>query len=123
MDVRRAAWLVAAGRAALGTAILLAPERVTAAWLGPAATTPPVPHLARMLGARDLALGLAALRTLDDRRAAPLVQGACALADAVDTVATIAARRQLPRSGVLGTAAVAGGAAVACLYFAASLPE
>ncbi len=122
MTTRRAAWMLASGRAVLGAAILAAPERVTAGWLGSHAATPTVRHLARMLGARDLALGLAALKTLDDASAGPLVQAACGLADTVDTFATIAARRELPRAGVIGTVAIAGAAAGACFYFAASLP-
>jgi hypothetical protein len=44
------------------------------------------------------------------------VQAACAAADGVDALATLLARRSLPRSGVIGTVAVAGGAALAGLY-------
>ncbi len=59
MSPRRCAWLLAAGRAALGVAVLAAPEQVTARWLGQDnAELPVVGDLARSLGARDLALGL-----------------------------------------------------------------
>jgi hypothetical protein len=57
---RRAATLLAAGRAALGVAVLVAPEAVTARWLGAHASHPAVRYLARSLGARDLALGILA---------------------------------------------------------------
>jgi hypothetical protein len=114
LSPRRGAWLLAAGRAALGVAVLAAPERVTAGWLGEENShNPVVGDLARSLGARDLALGLAALQTLDDEVAGPRVQALCALVDSVDALATILARQHLPRRGVIGTVAVAGAAAAA----------
>ncbi|HLB22128.1 MAG TPA: hypothetical protein VK605_08445 [Solirubrobacteraceae bacterium] len=123
MDPRRAAGLLAAGRAALGAAILVAPEAVTSRWLGEQASHPVVRYLARSLGARDLALGVLALRTLDDSRAAAQVQGACAVADSVDALATVAARAELPPVGALGTVAVAGAAAVAGFYLSRALAD
>jgi hypothetical protein len=114
---RRGAFLLAAGRAALGAAILAAPEQLTARWLGEEnAALPVVGDLARSLGARDLALGIATLKTLDDP-AGPLVQAACAVADSVDVLATVLARDALPRKGVVATVAVAGAAALAGFYF------
>jgi hypothetical protein len=118
---RRAASLLAAGRAALGVAVLVAPEAVTSRWLGAHASHPAVRYLARSLGARDLALGILALRTLDDPDIAPQVLAACALADSVDALATIAVRSQLPPAGAIGTVAVAGAAAAGGLYLAREL--
>jgi hypothetical protein len=101
----------------LGAAVLAAPEQVTSRWLGEeSATLPVVGDLARGLGARDLALGIATLKTLDDP-AGPYIQAACAVADSVDVLATILARDALPRKGVLATVVVAGAAAVAGFYF------
>jgi hypothetical protein len=115
---RRGAWLLAAGRAALGVAVLAAPERVTGHWLGEAnARLPVVGDLARSLGARDLALGLATLQTIDDPVLGPRVQLLCALVDSADTLATIIARAGLPRKGVIGTVAIAGASAGAGFYF------
>ena len=117
MDARRAAWLIAAGRVALGAAILGAPARVTSRWLGSEnARRPALQDLARGMAARDIALGLATLQTLDDPLVGPRLQLACAFADGVDALATLLARRHLPRTGALGTVAVAGGAAAAGLY-------
>jgi hypothetical protein len=114
---RRGAFVLAAGRAALGVAVLVAPEQITARWLGEQnSKLPVVGDLARSLGVRDLALGIATLKTLDDP-AGPLVQAACAVADSVDVLATILARDELPRKGVYATVAVAGAAAVAGFYF------
>jgi hypothetical protein len=113
---RRGAQLLAAGRAALGVAVLAAPEQVTSRWLGPEnARLPVVGDLARSLGARDLALGT--LQTLDDPVVGPRVQALCAVVDSVDTLATILARASLPRRGVLGTVALAGASAAAGFYF------
>ena len=119
---RQGAWLIAAGRVALGVAVLAAPEQVTARWLGEDnAELPVVGDLARSLGARDLALGIVALRTLDDPVNGPRVQLLCALVDAADVLATVIARRSLPRKGLYGTVAIAGVAAGAGLYCAREL--
>jgi hypothetical protein len=119
MTPRRAAAMLAVGRAALGMVVLAAPERVTAGWLGSEhASQPVVQDLARSLGARDVALGLATLWTLDDPVAGARVQGAAAAVDTVDALATILARKALPVKGVLGTVAIAGGAAAAGFYLA-----
>jgi hypothetical protein len=122
MSPRRGALLLAAGRAALGVAVLAAPKQVVGHWLGHEhAAKPVVLDLARSLGARDLALGVATLRTLDDTVIGPRIQALCALVDGVDVLATILARRELPKSGVLGTVAIAGAAAGAGFYFSHEL--
>ncbi len=122
MSARQAAGLIAAGRVALGTAVLVAPEAVTSHWLGEDnASHPAVRYLARSLGARDLALGVLALSTLDDPRVASQVQAACAVADSVDALATVAVRSKLPRVGAIGTVAVAGAAALAGFYLSRAL--
>jgi hypothetical protein len=109
---RRAALLMSAGRAALGLAVLTAPRAVTSRWLGEEnARLPVVGDLAISLGARDLALGLAGVLALDDRRLGPRVIAACAAVDAADVVGTLIARSSLPAAGVAGTVALAGGAA------------
>ncbi|HEY7933406.1 MAG TPA: hypothetical protein VID48_06225 [Solirubrobacteraceae bacterium] len=114
MSARGLAGLLAAGRATLGVAILAAPEKVTVHWLGHEnARLPVVGDLARSLGARDLALGIAMLATLKDPAAGSRVQAACAAVDTVDAIATVAARAALPRKGVIATVAVAGGCAAA----------
>ena len=121
MSARRGAIVLAAGRAALGVAVLLEPEKVTARWLGEHAANPAVRYLARSLGARDLALGILALATLDDPRLGPRAQAACAVVDSVDALATLAATSELPVAGVVGTVAVAGAAAGAGFLFSRRL--
>jgi len=118
MSPRRGAMLLAAGRSVLGVAVLAAPAEVTSRWLGQDnARLPVVGDLARSLGARDVALGVATLQTLGDPVAGPRVQALCAVVDAVDVLATVLARDHLPRKGVLGTVVIATAAAGAGFYF------
>jgi hypothetical protein len=77
-----------------------------------------VRDLGRGLAARDIALGLAVLQTLDDPVVGPRVQLACAFADGIDALATILERDSLQAAGVFGTVAIAGGTAIAGLYLA-----
>jgi len=115
---------MAAGRVALGVAVLVAPERVMSGWLGEGnARHGGVKDLGRGLAARDIALGLAVLQTLDDPVVGPRVLLAGAFADAADAVSTILERDSLPGPGALATVAVAGGAAVAGLYLAQRLAD
>jgi hypothetical protein len=110
---------MAAGRVALGVSVLAAPERVMSHWLGKDnARLGGVKDLGRGLAARDIALGLASLQTLDDPVVGPRVILACAFADGIDALATVLERDSLPPAGVLGTVAIAGGSAVAGLFFA-----
>ncbi len=124
MNPRRLAWLIGAGRAGLGVAIVAAPRQVTGRWLGREnAEQPIVARMAMMLGGRDLALGIASLQTLDDPIAGPRVLAACALVDTIDTVATILARRSMPRAGALSATAVGGVTALGCLYCSRALKQ
>jgi hypothetical protein len=117
MTPRRAAWLIGAGRAGLGLAIVVAPRQVTGRWLGRANVEQPlVARMAMMLGGRDLALGVASLQVLGDPIAGPRVFAACAVVDTVDTVATILARRSMPPAGALAAVLVGGATAAGCLY-------
>ncbi len=121
MSARRGAVVLAAGRLALGVAVLLEPEKVTARWLGEHAAHPAVRYLARSLGARDLALGVLVLATIDDPQLGPRAQAACAAVDSVDALATLAARSALPLAGVAGTVVVASAAAGAGFLFSRRL--
>jgi hypothetical protein len=117
VSTRRAAWLLAAGRAAIGAAVMLAPEATMSRWLGADnARRGAVKTLGRGLAARDLGLAVATMQTLDDPVIGPRVQLACAFADGVDALATILEREELPAVAAAGTVAIAGGAALAGLY-------
>ena len=114
MDHRSIARITAAGRVAIGTALLLAPRSVTGRWIGEASRPPGAKLLARGLGGRDLILGLGVINALDrgDPRARDWVR-ASALADVADAGATVLAFRHLPKRARFGVLLLAGGAAVA----------
>jgi hypothetical protein len=118
---RRLALGVAAARIGLGVVAAVAPTVVARPWIGEEAHGPGAKVLGRALGGRDLALGLGPV--LAARRDAP-IRGwveAAALADGVDTVATLVAFRRLPRRGRWLVLATAGGAAAAGVLAAQSL--
>src|SRR5918992_41210 len=98
MEPRDLAIAQARGRIAVGAAFLVAPSLAGRLWVGGEARRPGAKVLGRAFGARDLALGLGIVIGLD--RGTP-VRGwleASALADATDFVATVLARRSLPRA-------------------------
>jgi hypothetical protein len=113
MDARSVARLYGAGRVALGAGLLIAPRPLGRVWLGRAGGSPAGSVALRALGAREVVLGGISLHTLDRPEVAARWQGACAVVDAVDLVATAAVRPQLPRVGSALVMAMAGaGAAV-----------
>jgi hypothetical protein len=94
---------LARGRIAIGVMSLLAPEFVDRTMTGPDGSPGGTRLFARMLGARDLGLGLGVLVAL--RRGAP-VRGwleASALVDGIDVAACLLARHHM-RTSVLPVA-------------------
>ena len=112
MSVRPFAVALALNRTAFGLRFLLQPEEAGRVWIGKrAAKRSQTQVFARAVGARDLALGLGALRALqqEDAAAARAWMAAHTLADGSDVVATLIARDDLPRGAfafALGMAAV-----------------
>lgn len=105
-------WLtgaLAANRVVFGTAYLLAPGRTGRSWIGKLAERKPTRVFTRAIGARDLALGVGALRALlaRDHAAARSWMAAHAVADGTDLAATISARQSLPSKGLRFASAVA----------------
>jgi hypothetical protein len=116
MDPRDAALAIGRTRMAVGLAAFVAPGLVTRVMFGRGGDHPGGRLFARMLGGRDLALGLGVVIAVD--RGAPL-RGwleAGALADAVDSIGALVARDDLPARTVSGAAAASGGAAIAGLW-------
>jgi hypothetical protein len=106
--------LIAAGRIVAGFALVAAPGRSGAAWLGGVAERPATRLGLRGLGARDIALGAGTLAVLDDSdrlRHWVASSAACDLADAVGALATPS--DALPAGARWATVAVGGGAAFA----------
>ncbi len=113
MNPRLLAQLVAGGRVAIGAALFASPTLVTRHWVGESEGSRLGARVMAMgLGGRDLVIGagvLAALNAGGDSAKPWLV--ASAAADSFDLLATLRNAGELPTGAVLGTVAVAGGAA------------
>jgi hypothetical protein len=108
---------------AFGGLLIAAPALGARGWIGDDARRPAVKVLGRALGVRDAALGLGIAVAID--RGAP-VRGwleAAAVSDAVDLVATLAARDAIPARGRWFVAALAASSAVLCTALARALDE
>ena len=109
MEARDLAVGLAGGRIAIGVVSLLAPGLVCRAMIGPDGDSGGTRLFLRVVGARDLALGIGALAALD--RNAP-VRGwlrASAVVDGLDAAGSLLARHQL-RPTVFPAAAAAATA-------------
>ena len=110
MDDAKAALLLARARIAIGLTAVAAPGLAARALSGRRATGVE-PLLARMLGARDLTLGLGTVIALD--RGAP-VRGwieASAFSDAADFVSSLLSRSRMSTPAFTGAMALAAGSA------------
>jgi hypothetical protein len=95
MEARNLAVGLAAGRIAIGVVSLLAPGAMGRAMMGPAGDSGAARLLLRVVGTRDLALGIGVLAALD--RNAP-VHGwlrASAVVDGLDATGSLLARHHL----------------------------
>jgi hypothetical protein len=112
MDDAKLALLVARGRIVIGVAMFAAPGLVARRMSATSSAHGLEVPFARMIGARDVALGLGLVVALD--RGAPVrgwLEGA-ALADTADCFASMTAREQLGRGGLIGTVGLASLSAV-----------
>lgn len=110
MDDAQVALALARTRIAIGLAAVVTPG-LAARVLSGRSPSGIEPLLARMLGARDLTLGLGTVIALD--RGAP-VRGwieACAFSDAADCLASLLARKRMSSRVFAGTVALAAGSA------------
>jgi hypothetical protein len=111
---------IAAGRVAIGVGLMAAPTPLSRGWLGAVAEEPGGQVAMRALGVRDAILGALTLHTLSHPEVGPRWVATCAVADAVDFAATLAARRSLPTQA-LGVVVLAGGSAAAGFALAGAL--
>ena len=114
MDNRRVIALLSIARVGVGTALLLAPQRMGRNWVGSVAEDPRAALVIRGFGARDLVLGLGTLRAMSrDEPLAGWVQMA-ALGDACDAVTglvgapSVGAARTIPTVLSATAAAIVG---------------
>ncbi|HEV2776782.1 MAG TPA: hypothetical protein VGV90_14405 [Solirubrobacteraceae bacterium] len=121
MAARDVARALAAGRVAIGAGLLVAPRLSLGVWIGREAAAGAVAAPARALGIREVVLGGLALHVVDRPAVAARMLRTLALCDAVDLLATLAARRSLPPQGRALVIAMAGAAAAGQLWAAAQL--
>jgi hypothetical protein len=122
MNARTMLTALAAGRLAIGAALVAKPQSpVGTGWVGEEAQRPVTTLLFRSVGARDMALALGTFAA--QRSGSPLkpwLLGAT-LADSVDLVATFAAGKAIPKAGRAAIVLLAGGAIVQQLALARSV--
>lgn len=118
MDERQIVRFLAAGRIAVGTALVLAPRFAGSRWIGEGARAPGVAILARALGIRDLALGAGALQALSAGEPVRPWVLAGAASDGVDLVATALAAPSIGARRAVAPMLVAGSAAATALVTA-----
>ncbi len=112
MEDATLAMAVARCRIAIGLAAVVSPRLATRAMSGRGTPDGPGPLFARMLGARDVALGLGTVIALD--RGAPVrgwVEGS-ALADAADCVAAVLGRKDMSPLAFRATVGLGGASAL-----------
>lgn len=120
MSPLNAARAIAAGRLLIGAALVAAPQKTAAGWVGPTvAGSGGGQALARGLGARDVALAIGLL--VDSKHTTTWLLAGVG-ADVVDFAAAAAAP-DLPRAGRIMTLAVAGGAALGGVALAVALTQ
>jgi hypothetical protein len=119
---RDVARVLAAGRVAIGLGLLAAPRLSLGLWIGRDAGVASAP-VGRALGIREVVLGAMALHTLDRPQVARRWLRTLAVCDAVDVVATLAARPALPLHGRTLIGAMASAGTAGQLWAAARLPD
>lgn len=116
MDARIAARTLAAGRLAIGAAMMVSPRLAMGGWVGRRESRrASVDVVTRAFGAREILLGALALHVAGTP-AAPRLLRALALCDATDLTLTALRRDELARPALPVMAVLAGGAAVTQLW-------
>ena len=108
-------------RVAYGIGLIVAPERLTRRWLGPAAAANATQVPLRGIGGREIAVhGAAMIAALTGAPLRPWLAVSIA-GDLSDVAATAAARGDLPDGSADATLAVAGGSALLTAALAATV--
>ena len=123
MSSRDLARVFAAGRIAIGAALLVAPRLSLGLWIGRDAAAGAVSAPARALGIREVVLGGLALHVVERPRVGARMLRALAICDGVDLLATLAVRRSLSPAAVATISAMALPAAAGQLWAAAQLDD
>jgi hypothetical protein len=121
MDKRQTALVIGRGRAVIGIAALAVPGVVNWLWLGRGGSTPQARALVRMVGIRDLALGVGTLTTVKEDTQGPEWLSMGAAADGVDAIVSLLLRDAPRRTKLVGLGAAAG--AVVAMKIARDLAD
>jgi len=119
LDTRSTALVLPRGRAVIGLVLLVIPGVPARVWFGE--SSPRVRALLRMVGVRDLILGVGALTTLKERTQDAEWVGVGALADAVDGLVTLTTPQLPLRSRLVGPTAL--GSALVGIKLARDLAD
>ena len=120
-DVRQRALLLARGRIVVGLVLLVLPGVAVRVLFGGGASTPASRTFARLMGARDVVLGIGAVTTVKERTLDAEWVSSGAAADGVDAVAMLLTPG-IPVRTRLG-AAVSAGAAVLGVHAARAIAD
>jgi hypothetical protein len=120
-DHRQVALLLARGRAVNGLVMLLLPGVVGWVLFGRAGREPAARALLRLVGVRDLVLGVGAITTLKERTMDAEWVGMGAVADAVDGLVSLATSGLAPRARVVSL--IGGGAGAVGLLASRALAD
>jgi hypothetical protein len=121
MEARDVAVGLAVGRIAVGVASLVAPGVVGRAMMGSEGDSGGMRCLFRVVGARDLALGIGVVAALDRRAPVGGWLRASAVADGLDAAGTLLARRHLRPTVFPAAAGAATGGALLSVWLAGQL--
>jgi len=104
----------ALSRLLFGVGLIVAPDKLSARWIGKDGQRGPVKVILRGLGARDIALSAGALASLGDADQLAAWLAGAIIGDLADVAAIfVPSASQLPPNARLGTVALGGGAAAA----------
>jgi hypothetical protein len=118
MEERVLAVTLARGRIAFGVVSLLAPGLVTRTMTGAGGSEGGTRLFVRMIGARDLGVGLGLQLALDRDESTRGWLEASAVVDGIDAVAFVLARHHLRPRVLLGTLGAAAGGALLSAWLA-----
>jgi hypothetical protein len=121
MEARDLAIGLSGARVAIGTVSVLAPGLVGRVMMGPDGDSGATRLLLRVVGARDLVLGIGVLAALDRDAHVPAWLRAAAAADTLDAAGSLLARRLLRPAVVPAAAVAATGGAVLSGWLAGQL--
>lgn len=123
MSAAGVAKAVSAGRLVFGVAMMAAPAKIMAGWVGEReAQRPAMDMLTRSFGAREILLGFLGVHVAGTPGVGKRTIAAMSLLDLTDLTVTIARRDNLPKSALPIMVGVAGGAFASQVWAARELP-